>query len=169
MTRTDYLTGLANRRAFMDRLDQEVRKVDRSGDALTIAMLDLDNFKQFNDEHGHLLGDQLLRGFASLLTSRGRAIDVAARYGGEEFCLILPSTGTDGAQRLLADLHEASRRLREPMGITFSAGLAAWQAGDDPERLLARADAGLYEAKSLGRDRTVVAGRHLEPDETGPR
>jgi diguanylate cyclase (GGDEF)-like protein len=169
MTRTDYLTGLANRRAFMDRLEQEVRKVERNGDALTVAMLDLDRFKQFNDEHGHLLGDQLLRGFAALLTSRGRAIDLAARYGGEEFCLILPSTDAHGARQLLADLHQASRRLREPMGVTFSAGLASWQPGDDPEDLLTRADAGLYQAKSLGRDRTVIVDRRLEPDETGPR
>jgi diguanylate cyclase (GGDEF)-like protein len=165
MTRTDYLTGLANRRAFMDRLTQEVASVERRKDVLTVAMLDLDHFKDFNDEHGHLLGDQLLRGFASLLATRSRGTDLAARYGGEEFCLVLPNTDTEGAVRLLSDLHTAGRGLREPMGVTFSAGVTSWQPGDDPETLLARADIGLYQAKSAGRDQTAVASVERATDD----
>ena len=153
---TDGLTGLANRRRFDIVIEKEWQRAQRAQAPIALLMIDADHFKVFNDTHGHLVGDQLLRGFASLLASRARTADLAARYGGEEFCLVLPATSADGAEHLLGELHAAARQLRSPMGITFSAGLASWQPGDGAEALLARADGALYRAKTAGRDRTEV-------------
>ncbi len=147
--RTDALTGLANRRVFLEALDRL-----RPGAA--VVFLDLDHFKQLNDSQGHQAGDEALVGFAAALRSCVRDGDCAARYGGEEFALVLPSAAS-------VDMGPAAAvvvaRLREAWAgpVTFSVGIAVHRAGDAPSTTLARADAALYEAKAAGRNTLVVA------------
>ena len=129
---TDGLTGLPNRRALTARLKDAQQVSRRRGDHLALAMLDLDEFKAFNDSFGHLAGDDLLRTFATQLRARLRGVDFVARYGGEEFCVVLPSADAAGAERLLDELHE---RLREGDAgrVTFSAGVAVWDGEESSE------------------------------------
>lgn len=146
---TDPLTGVANRRGLRDALDRAVANARVDGRPLSVALLDLDHFKAFNDEHGHLAGDELLReaaaGWAGLL----RPADRLSRYGGEEFLVVLPDCDLDAASG-------AADRLRSaiPGGCTASAGVATWDGAEPMAGLIARADAALYRAKSSGRDRT---------------
>ncbi len=145
---TDPLTGLANRRTLSRAL--ESLKVD---DAL--ILLDLDHFKAVNDTMGHARGDEALCAFARCLEDVARKGDVVARYGGEEFALILPRSGLDGAQRVAFRLREI---WQDSLPITtFSAGLVLHRRGDSAPMTFARADAALYRAKELGRDRIEVA------------
>ena len=146
---TDALTGLANRRVFLEALDRL-----RPGGA--IVFLDLDHFKRLNDSQGHAAGDAVLVGFARALRSCVRDGDCAARYGGEEFALVLPSAAsvdmTPAAQVVVQRLRE-----RWDGPVTFSAGIATHRQGDAPSTTLARADAAVYEAKARGRSAVVVA------------
>ncbi len=150
---TDPLTGLANRRTFSRAL--ESLAVD---DAL--ILLDLDYFKSVNDTLGHARGDEALVSFARSLEEVARKGDVVARYGGEEFALVLPRSGLDGAQRVASKLREIWRD-SIPM-TTFSAGLALHRNGDSPPITFARADAALYRAKEMGRDRIELADEIIE-------
>jgi diguanylate cyclase (GGDEF)-like protein len=120
---------------------------------LTVAMLDLDHFKRFNDEHGHQAGDRLLRSVTAAWSGKLRTVDQLARYGGEEFIVLLPGAGAELATTVLERLRSAT-----PAGQTFSAGVATWDGTETSEELLARSDEALYRAKRTGRDRTVVAG-----------
>lgn len=158
MANTDELTGVANRRRLFDALEQEMARARRSGRALTVAMMDLDHFKRFNDTFGHSAGDELLRRFALRIARRVRAQDLVARYGGEEFCLILPETEAPGALQLV-DALRASGAGDDHLGrrVTFSAGLATWNGHESAEELVFRADASLYRAKAAGRDRVAAA------------
>ncbi|MGA8679318.1 MAG: GGDEF domain-containing protein [Acidimicrobiales bacterium] len=156
LAHTDELTGLANRRRLFEVLHREAARSKRSGRAFSVAMLDLDNFKGYNDRFGHAAGDHLLRLFAERTVSRLRGQDLIARYGGEEFCLVLPETDSAGA----ATLVEALRRVGagvDPLGerVTFSAGIATWEADESIDDLVLRADTNLYAAKETGRDRVV--------------
>ncbi|MCC5950121.1 MAG: GGDEF domain-containing protein [Nitriliruptoraceae bacterium] len=165
---TDPLTGLANRRGFERRLHGELERADRDGTQLTVALLDLDDFKQVNDRFGHQVGDEVLRRVADLLTDHTRAADLPARYGGEEFALLLPATDRAAA---LAAAQAACARIRshdwsriDPgLAITVSIGLAtateqdiaaarSQTTGPGPT-LLERADRHLYAAKHAGKDR----------------
>ena len=149
---TDPLTGLANRRAWDEGLARELARAKRHGDPLCVAMLDLDMFKAFNDRHGHQAGDDALTATADGWQAHVRATDLLARYGGEEFALALP------AQDLSAALAAVERlRAAMPAGVTCSAGLARWTAGDSAAELVDRADGALYAAKDAGRNRTVTA------------
>jgi diguanylate cyclase (GGDEF)-like protein len=154
MARTDALTGLPNRRAWDEALDRELARADRSGSAVSAALLDLDHFKEFNDLHGHPAGDSHLKEAASLWRSRLRSADLIARYGGEEFAVLLTDTGETQAERLVETLRGCV-----PRDETVSAGVAEWDGVESGPELFARADAALYEAKRLGRDRTVMARR----------
>jgi len=158
LANTDELTGLANRRRLFDALEQEMHRARRSSRPLTVAVLDLDHFKRYNDSFGHSAGDDLLRRFAARMTRRVRAQDLVARYGGEEFCLILPETDADGAL-LLVDALRASGAGEDLLGrrVTFSAGLATWDGAETVEDLVFRADASLYRAKAAGRNRVAAA------------
>ncbi|HZU78521.1 MAG TPA: GGDEF domain-containing protein [Acidimicrobiales bacterium] len=158
MANTDELTGVANRRRLFDALEQEMHRARRSGRPLTVAMIDLDHFKRFNDTFGHSAGDELLRRFALRMARRVRAQDLVARYGGEEFCLILPETEAPGALQLV-DALRASGAGEDHLGrrVTFSAGLATWNGHEAVEELVFRADASLYRAKAAGRDRVAAA------------
>ena len=157
---TDPLTGLSNRRAWDERLSLEMSRSSRDGKPLTIALLDLDHFKAFNDTYGHQAGDELLAGFAAAAGSTLRDVDLFARWGGEEFVLALPGCDAGAAP----DVLERVRRSL-PHGQTCSLGYVQWDGKESIETLLARADTAMYEAKRRGRDR-MVAGlpreRHSE-------
>ena len=161
MAREDGLTGIANRRTLDQALTIELARARRTGNELTVVMLDLDHFKRFNDRRGHGAGDTLLRNAAQAWRRQLRPTDLLARYGGEEFTLVLPSCNADAACQLV-------ERLRPllPERQTFSAGVAMWEQHDSPAQLLVRADRALLVAKKQGRNRTIVSGR--EPQMTLP-
>ena len=150
--RTDQLTGLANRRTWDHELPRELSRAKRTGEPLSLAILDLDRFKAYNDAHGHPAGDRLLRAAAAAWSERLRATDVLARYGGEEFAVLLPGCAAAAAARLAECLRDAV-----PGAETCSIGVATWDGDEGPDALVARADAALYEAKGTGRDRVVAA------------
>jgi diguanylate cyclase (GGDEF)-like protein len=159
---TDGLTGLFNRRRLMEMLTGEVERSKRLGHVCTVLMMDVDNFKRYNDAHGHQAGDAVLKGLGDVLRETTREIDCTARYGGEEFFVLLPETDIKDA----ADVAERIRtRLKERIflggRVTVSVGIAAFpEHGDTPEDLIAAADAALYRAKREGRDRVLqAAGR----------
>ena len=164
---TDELTGLPNRRAFVQRLDQELSRSHRTDQPLAMVLLDIDNFKGFNDRHGHYVGDMILRCYARNMVRELRQHDLLARYGGEEFVLLLPETSMDDARNAMDKLGRRIRR--EPLIAggtsidlpTFSAGIACLRAGESATTLINRADQSLYLAKRLGRDR-------IETDEDLP-
>ena len=155
MANTDSLTGLPNRRGFMERAEALFANAQRYRQPLAVLMLDLDHFKRINDSYGHDRGDDALRLFAQMLRETRRTGDLAGRLGGEEFCVVLPSsqrhTASGFDQRLRARLQQRSE---DELGFTlsYSAGVAAMTDGDATlAGLLARADAALYEAKHGGR------------------
>lgn len=151
---TDALTRLVNRRGFdeaLERLLQGHRQADRG---FTLLMLDLDHFKHYNDDFGHLAGDRALQITSEILASELRPQDLATRFGGEEFAVLLPETGAAGARRAAQRLHDAFHARAWPhRAVTASIGIAGVHPGDTPESLIARADSALYAAKSAGRDR----------------
>lgn len=157
---TDALTRLMNRRALLDRLGVEVDRARRFKSQVSLLMLDLDNFKSVNDQHGHLGGDSMLRQMGAVLSGAVRTIDVVARYGGEEFVLILPETANDGAavfaERLRERVaeHEFELDAEQRMHLTCSVGVATFPTPfvTSTEDLFARADEALYRAKSGGRN-----------------
>ena len=160
---TDALTNIANRRHFMERLSAEVTRVQRTGEPLSLLMIDLDDFKKINDGHGHLAGDAVLRRVADVIGSAGRAIDLAARYGGEEFALILPSVGVQGATVLAERIRSQVASLtidvgHAVIGVTLCIGVARFSndsmtSADD---LLRASDTSLYQAKENGKNRVTV-------------
>jgi len=160
---TDALTNLANRKSFDEALDRHCETED--GKLLTLAVLDIDHFKRFNDTWGHQTGDQVLRYVASVLSRIGRAPRLAARYGGEEFAMIFPNETVGAVERLLNDARQeiASRVLKrrstnEDLGtVTISAGIAQREFGEDAFNLLDRADKALYQSKNAGRNMVTVA------------
>jgi diguanylate cyclase (GGDEF)-like protein/PAS domain S-box-containing protein len=161
MARTDPLTGLMNRRAMTDALERDIAGSRSRLRPMSIAIMDLDHFKAFNDRFGHQSGDRLLVAAARRWTAELRPMDGLARYGGEEFLVLLP--GCDiAAARSTAD------RLRAavPEGQTCSVGIAQWDGSETPTALIARADTALYAAKAAGRDVTVASERAAGPDGT---
>lgn len=156
---TDESTTLPNRRAFLRRLEDEIARATRLQAPLALALIDLDHFKSVNDTNGHGGGDEVLRCYAQEVLSLFRQQDMVARYGGEEFAVLLPNTDQDGALCALAKIQRHARetccqydghRLKLP---TFSAGLTVYQPEEPAENCIRRADAALYRAKHLGRNR----------------
>ncbi len=154
-SRTDPLTGLANRRILYERIQIEMEHALRSESPLSVAMIDLDHFKEYNDQHGHVAGDTLLRSIAALMVSNIRGQDLVVRYGGEEFCLVMPDTDILGGHHLLDKLRAGGREATSQFGITLSAGLTSWDGIEDTTSMIERADQALYRAKESGRDRVV--------------
>lgn len=163
LAQMDGLTGLANRRYLMQRLQQEVDRAERYTTSLSVLILDLDKFKSFNDTYGHLKGDELLRQFSTLLKGQVRSSDIAGRYGGEEFCVVLPNTSIKGAGAIAEHIRKAMEEMKltmgegqPPAGRTVSIGVAEFSLGDSVEKLVSIADAALYRAKESGRNRVEV-------------
>ena len=168
----DDLTGIMNRRAFLEAANTEVARYRRTKRPFTAVMIDIDNFKRINDRCGHAVGDEVLKKFTSIVSGALRAVDVFGRVGGEEFCMILHNTTMEDAMLV-------SQRLREKIvndcqfdnvdqTITCSMGLASI-AREDVEfsTLMQRADTALYTAKETGRNRCVEFTPELEPDVAG--
>ena len=155
---TDMLTGLPNRRGFDLLAGQALQEAQRELSPLSALLIDLDHFKQLNDTHGHLAGDQVLRGFAHSLQGNLRQSDIICRWGGEEFILLLKGTGSSTARQLAEKIRQQTEeQLFQFNGvnlrITTSIGLTELQGEDSLDRLIARADRALYRAKQSGRNR----------------
>jgi diguanylate cyclase (GGDEF)-like protein len=165
---TDSLTGLYNRRYLMDTLGNEVRRCLRLKHSFAVLMGDVDHFKHYNDTHGHLAGDEVLRRVAAILRETAREVDTVARYGGEEFFVLLPETTARGAAEVADRIR--GRLAQEGFAggkVTISVGVAEFPGhGDTPDGLIAMADAALYQAKEEGRDRVVRAGTTRHSKET---
>jgi diguanylate cyclase len=162
---TDGLTNLANRKAFDEGLESACLRADAAGEGMTLAIIDIDHFKGFNDAWGHQIGDQVLRYVSSVIGRMGATPRLAARYGGEEFAIIFPAENARVARAVLEEIREevSSRSLKrrstnEDLGtITVSAGYAERLAGESTMSLIERADAALYASKHAGRNRTTAA------------
>jgi diguanylate cyclase (GGDEF)-like protein len=191
----DALTRLYNRRYFFYRLNSEIQRAKRYGRTLSLLILDVDDFKQFNDRYGHVVGDKLLQGLAARMAGLIRRsdskpcyeVDIACRYGGEEFAVILPEAvsveGAAAAERIRASIGlkgavVVAERIRqqieesrfEGLGITVSIGVASYpEHGTEIDALIKAADGAMYEAKTAGKNRVVVAGERVAPSLTGER
>ena len=156
----DELTSLVNRRRMHEVLEAEERR-QQDGRGTCIALLDIDYFKQVNDQYGHAAGDAVLRSFSTTARACLRANDVLARWGGEEFLLLLPDATPDDARLVLERMAEHVHTMPVPglqgRRISFSAGLATRQAGEPFSEAIHRADQALYRAKAAGRDRLMQA------------
>lgn len=162
MVRHDPLTGTLNRKGLDEALAREISRARRLGSTLSLALLDVDDFKKINDGHGHLVGDDALRHLARVVRDTLRPQDAVARYGGEEFLILLPDTELDQAEVILVRLQrELTRRYfladADHLLITFSAGIARLNGDEDPIVAIERADKAMYEAKRTGKNRVVKA------------
>ncbi len=159
LSRTDALTGLKNRRAFFERMEEQLERLRRYDTSFSLALIDVDHFKAFNDTFGHLAGDGVLARIADLLKAEARSADFVARYGGEEFAVVLDNTSTDGAQVLAERFRKVVERSPwEHRNVTVSIGVASCADPDaDVASVIADADRGLYRAKADGRNRIAVA------------
>lgn len=159
LSRTDALTGLPNRRYFLERLDTTMSLAQRHGLPLALVMADLDHFKRINDTHGHETGDRVLRTFADTLRAQCRREDLPCRFGGEEFLILLPQTKAEAGIVLAERVRTVFAETPMPVPgtvCTASFGVAAIQTDDTAGGLIARADEALYAAKAQGRNRTVT-------------
>jgi two-component system, cell cycle response regulator len=165
------LTGLYNRRHFMERLTAEIAAADRHGRAVALLLLDVDHFKQLNDERGHLAGDEALKTLGQTLRAVVRKEDVVARFGGEEFVVLARETSLAGAKALAERIRRAVSKSRanfdgQELALTVSIGVTvattheAYEAGRSEQALLARADRALYKAKESGRNMVVASGEN---------
>jgi len=160
MANRDALTGLHNHRFFREALAKELARAERYGRVFSLVFTDIDHFKSYNDTHGHLAGDEVLKQLAHLLDQRSRASTIAARYGGEEFVLLVPEADAESARQLaeslrqLIESHPFPGRESQPLGrITLSMGIATYpEMGRDATSLIDHADKALYESKDKGRN-----------------
>ena len=161
---TDGLTGLLNHRAFQQKLTEEFERSGRYHKPLSLMLVDVDKFKQFNDTYGHPAGDQVLKQVASVLQNAARATDWVARYGGEEFVLILPETNEVGALEAAERIRAAIEQAEWPnRAVTISVGVASMRLNTEgPAMLIAEADQALYVSKEFGRNRVTHHGALMD-------
>jgi diguanylate cyclase (GGDEF)-like protein len=165
MATTDELSGLLNRRAFLEALERELRPYDRRHELVALLLIDLDHFKTINDQYGHQMGDEVIRRVSQLLCINTREIDSVARYGGEEFAMILKGMTLDQAESIAERLRtqiEAMAGLPEPIRVTASIGIAMKSPGDTVGSLLKRSDEALYLSKRSGRNRVSTQYAYAE-------
>jgi len=158
----DELTGLYNRRHVLELLDYEKNRSSRGGSIFCLAMLDIDHFKNVNDHHGHLTGDEVLREVATMINETLRKTEFCGRYGGEEFLIVLPQTDIKGAligaERVRTTIENTLfPDLGSDFKVTVSIGLSEYQIREDVDKIIARADEALYRAKNGGRNRVESA------------
>jgi len=160
LTNTDHLTNLHNRRYLTETLEREFLRVTRSGQELSMAVMDVDRFKSINDTYGHQCGDSVLAAIAAVCRSALRPYDIAARYGGEEFVLVLPETSLSDGVTVSERVRQAVQRMSFPapmqdLAVTVSLGVASYPSAQvrDVESLFRHADEALYRAKVRGRNR----------------
>ncbi len=159
---TDSLTQVHTRRYFMERFEEELKRAHKRKMQLSYLLIDVDHFKSFNDQYGHLTGDQILQQIGVRIKENIREIDIAGRYGGEEFCVVLPDTGSDGAQFVAERIRSATadrpiRAYDNDLTITISIGVATFpKDAKEPQELTEKADAALYRAKEAGRNKVVA-------------
>jgi two-component system cell cycle response regulator len=157
---TDGLTKIHNHRFFQDQLAREIKRSERTGEPLSLVLVDIDDFKALNDRYGHAVGDAVLEALAGLLVEQTRDQDLVARYGGEEFAILAPATDHGGALALAEKVHVAVGAANflassQALTITVSAGVAVYHG--DRERFFHEADRALYAAKGAGKDCVVAA------------
>lgn len=158
---TDALTGLTNRRRYVERTLEELQQARRTRRPVSVLVLDIDFFKRINDRHGHAAGDRALRGVSAVLRRELRNTDLLARYGGEEFAVTLPDTDADGALAIAERLRTAIETGSQlsPVAVTVTIGVAAAAPDESLDSVLSRADQALYSGKEAGRNRVkVIAG-----------
>jgi diguanylate cyclase len=162
MARSDWLTGLPNRRGFLAAVEAEERRSRRSGRPFSVALGDLDHFKRVNDEHGHATGDAVLQAVATAVRGALREQDLVARWGGEELIMLLPETGLAGAVAAAGAVREAVSAVQLAAAdkrlapLTISVGVAEHRPDRSLEATIAAADRALYRAKAEGRDRVAA-------------
>ena len=168
LAETDGLTGLYNQRYFQETLRREVTRAHRYQRKLTLIVFDLDDFKSINDQVGHLAGDRVLAQAADRLREAVRSVDVACRIGGDEFAVIMAESAATDGEQLFRRVHNSMRGTAlgpDEQRLRLSGGIAELLHGDTPASLFERADAALYRAKELGKDRADIAGAgELRPD-----
>ena len=160
LAETDALTGLFNQRFFQETLRREVMRAHRYQRKLTLIVFDLDDFKSINDQVGHLAGDRVLAQAADRLREAVRSVDVACRIGGDEFAVIMPESSAEDGDQLFRRVHNSMRGTAlgpDDQRLRLSGGIAELLHGDTPASLFERADAALYRAKELGKDRADIA------------
>ena len=162
LSREDPLTGLYNRRTILDLLEEEINRVLRYRHPLSVLMMDIDHFKQINDQWGHPTGDEVLKAFAAKCQSVMRENDKMGRFGGEEFVMVLPETGKADAslvaeriREMTSEMNIRAKRGATEIPVTVSVGVTTASDGDDVEAVIARADDAMYQAKSQGRNCVV--------------
>lgn len=157
LARQDQMTSLLNHETSFQTLSREIQRVKRSGLPLTILLFDVDNFKSVNEEFGHLNGDKVLIEVANLLLQVARTTDYVARYGGDEFLIIMPETPLEGGKHLAERLWAKTEKLHilPNLKISFSGGLIEY-SGENSMELVAKADAGLFKAKKMGKNQFVT-------------
>ena len=160
LAETDALTGVPNRRTFEAVLARELSRATRSGEPVTLMMIDVDHFKKFNDTYGHQSGDDILKGVAASIRETARDFDTPARYGGEEFAVILPGCTSKESLAVSERIRKEISTIDAPAPVTASAGVATFPThAVDPESLIKAADEALYESKRAGRDRVTRSRR----------
>ncbi len=160
---TDSLTGICNRRYFLQRAQVELLRSERYGLSLALLMVDIDRFKRVNDTFGHAMGDEVLKAVVEACRQNLRKVDIFGRLGGEEFAALLPQTGQAGAQTMAERMRQSVADIGipahgDPIRVTISLGLAELRHGESLDELMRRADAALYQAKDEGRNRTCTFG-----------
>jgi diguanylate cyclase (GGDEF)-like protein len=160
---TDALTGLFNHRYFQDHLVNEMNRAKRYGRPLSLVMFDIDNFKRYNDQYGHLTGDSILRNIGAILKNNAREVDIACRYGGEEFMMILPETDSAGAMAIAEKIRDTvftcdqrEKSLEHVGKITISGGIAQYEKKLEKDTFIHHTDQALYQAKKEGKNRICI-------------